>query len=152
MVAERRRLARNYDELLAGIDGLRLPREPVWARSNWQSYCVRLPAHRDQRRVMQSMLDAGIATRRGVMCAHREPAYRTEPWRCEGLTGPMDGAAAPPGALAHSEAATDHGLILPLYVGMTQDDQARVVAALAVALDTQSERVCQTAHIPDSAA
>ncbi len=49
--------------------------EPKWAPSNWQSYCVRLPDELDQRHVMQAMLDLGVATRRGVMCAHREPAY-----------------------------------------------------------------------------
>ena len=51
-----------------------LPFEPEWARSNWQSYCVRLPERVDQKQVMQSLLDQGIATRRGIMCSHREPA------------------------------------------------------------------------------
>ena len=45
--------------------------EPKWACSNWQSFCVRLPTAYDQRQVMQMMLDAGIAVRRGIMCAHR---------------------------------------------------------------------------------
>ncbi len=134
MVAERRRLARRYSEVLSGIAGLQLPYEPPWARSNWQSYCVRLPAGRDQRRVMQSMLDAGIATRRGVMCAHREPAFRLEPWRCRGVSGVVEGSDDCT-TLFESEAITDHGLILPLFVGMTDDDQGRVVAALASALD-----------------
>ena len=31
---------------------------------------------------MQAMLDAGIATRRGIMCAHRESAYQIEAWSC----------------------------------------------------------------------
>ena len=53
--------------------------EPAWARSNWQSYCVRLDGDLDQRAVMQHMLDRGIATRRGIMCAHLEPAYRDLP-------------------------------------------------------------------------
>ena len=26
--------------------------------------------------VMQAMLDAGVSTRRGIMCSHREPAYQ----------------------------------------------------------------------------
>lgn len=130
MVAERRRLAARYSEALAGVEGLRLPYEPAWARSNWQSYCVRLPQARHQVRIMQSMLDAGIATRRGVMCAHREPAYRTEPWRQSG-------------GLGVSESITDRGLMLPLFVGMTDEDQGRVVAALAAALDEQEEPVCR---------
>lgn len=152
MVAERRRLARQYDEVLSGIEGLRLPREPEWARSNWQSYCVRLPEPRDQLQVMQSMLNAGIHTRRGVMCAHREPAYGIEPWRCEGPGGTVDGEAATCTVLKHSESVTDHGLILPLYVGLTQDDQARVVAALAAALDKQGESSCRSALTPETAA
>ena len=44
IVARRRAIADRYRELLAGMPGLGLPVEPDWARSNWQSYCVRLPA------------------------------------------------------------------------------------------------------------
>jgi len=40
-------------------------------QDNWQSFCVRLPHHCDQRAVMQKMLDQGVATRRGIMCSHR---------------------------------------------------------------------------------
>ncbi|MEO8680635.1 MAG: DegT/DnrJ/EryC1/StrS family aminotransferase [Vicinamibacterales bacterium] len=140
MVAERRQIAEHYDEVLAGIEGLRLPAEPAWARTNWQSYCVRLPEACDQRQVMQSMLDAGIATRRGVMCAHREPAYRTEPWRSESGDSRQFAAGGACPSLAVSESITAHGLILPLYVGMTRDEQARVVGALAAALDNQVAR------------
>ena len=75
LLACRRALAARYHALLGDIPGLSTPIEPDRARSNWQSYCVRLPRHVDQRAVMQSMLDQGVATRRGIMCAHREPAY-----------------------------------------------------------------------------
>ena len=44
---------RPYAEVLGGIEGLNLPVEPEWARSNWQSYCVRLPDRVDQKAVMQ---------------------------------------------------------------------------------------------------
>jgi dTDP-4-amino-4,6-dideoxygalactose transaminase len=115
VVEMRRALAERYRALLSGIRGLRLPREPEWARSNWQSYCVRLPEGCDQRAVMQHMLDREIATRRGVMCTHREPSY--------------EGSAAP-GALPHSEQAQEHCIILPLYPQMTRDDQQQVADAL----------------------
>ena len=75
IVARRRTLAARYAELLGNVEGLSLPFEPEWARSNWQSYCVRLPSAVDQRTVMQKLLDQGIATRRGIMCSHREPPY-----------------------------------------------------------------------------
>ncbi|PMB41957.1 aminotransferase DegT, partial [Fischerella thermalis CCMEE 5319] len=60
IVERRRYLAQRYQEMLADVPGLKLPTEPAWAKSNWQSYCVRLPQKSDQRQVMQTMLDAGI--------------------------------------------------------------------------------------------
>src|SRR5258708_6134706 len=42
IIARRRLLARRYTELLGNVEGLGLPTEPEWARSNWQGYCVRL--------------------------------------------------------------------------------------------------------------
>ncbi len=74
IVAERRRLAGLYAEALAGLP-VAVPVEPDWARSNWQSYAVRLEPGADQVSVMQGLLDRGIASRRGVMCIHLEPAY-----------------------------------------------------------------------------
>jgi perosamine synthetase len=116
IVEARRRLAERYRTLLAAVPGIGLPREPAWARSNWQSYCVRLPDGQDQRAVMQRMLDQGVATRRGIMCSHREPAY-------------ADASLRQP--LAQSEAAQDRCVILPLFVQMTPGDQERVVETLA---------------------
>src|SRR5581483_3171853 len=57
MFEERRVLARRYQVLLAGVRDLGLPHEPAWARSNWQSYCVRLPEGCSQAAVMQALLD-----------------------------------------------------------------------------------------------
>jgi len=137
-VERRRELADRYRELLAGIPDLTLPFEPVWARSNWQSFCVRLPYGCDQQRVMQAMLDAGVSTRRGVMCAHREPAYQKEPWRCAAGDQHADGACI---ALGESEAMTDEGLILPLFAEMTDEDQQIVAAALARAIADENRRL-----------
>ena len=129
LLARRRELARRYAHLLAGVPGVRPPLEPDWARSNWQSYCVRLDEALDQRTVMQSMLDRGIATRRGVMCSHREPAYHIEPWSC----GSGEGRCGCPGRcsrLRESERAQDHCILLPLFDVMTEEEQDRVVAEL----------------------
>ena len=116
ILRHRRQLASQYAELLAGIPGLERPQEPEWARSNWQSYAVRLPECLDQQSVMQSMLDDGISTRRGIMCCHREPPYRDT-----GIRHP----------LAESEAAQDRCVLLPLHTQMTLADQLAVCAALA---------------------
>jgi len=120
IVRQRRALADGYRELLQSRQEPGLPVEPECARSNWQSYCVRLPERADQRGVMQSMLDAGISTRRGIMCSHREPAYRDFP---------------PTSSLRHSERAQDHCLLLPLFPGMTRDEQEQVASTLIKACD-----------------
>jgi dTDP-4-amino-4,6-dideoxygalactose transaminase len=112
IVVTRRRLAQRYNELLANNIGLETPMEPDDRRSNWQSYSVTLPANSDQRAVMQTMLDAGIATRRGIMCAHREEGYRNG-W-----------------SLPNSEFAQDRRIVLPLYHQMTDDEQAQVAETL----------------------
>jgi perosamine synthetase len=127
-VARRREIAARYHARLRGIPGLHLPFEPAWARSNWQSYCVRLPRGVNQTNVMQAMLDDGIATRRGVMCAHLEPAYAREPWRAQSAD-----------ALTVSERISADGLILPLYVDMTSDDESRVVISLERALAREGQ-------------
>lgn len=114
----RRAQAERYAHFLQGIPGLVLPSEPAWARANWQSYCVRLPAGSDQKQVMQALRDEGIATRRGVMCAHREPAY------------PKGSHRVAPGGLAESERAQDECLILPLFHTLTAVEQGRVAQAL----------------------
>lgn len=115
LVARRRVIAANYGELLGNIEMLRLPEEPEWARSNWQSYCVRLPDWVDQKAVMQRLLDQGIATRRGIMCAHREPCYSDQKPRHE---------------LRQSELAQERSILLPIYPQLTDDDQVRIAAAL----------------------
>ena len=120
-----------YQQLLADLPGIGLPEGPSWACSNWQSYCIRLPENCDQRQVMQQMLDAGIATRQGIMCAHREPAYANrENWSCGLGSGTCD---CPPGTcvrLSESEQAQDHNIILPLFQQITEAEQELVVAAL----------------------
>jgi perosamine synthetase len=131
IVETRRRLASRYQVLLAGIPGLGIPREPAWARSNWQSFCVRLPDHVDQRAVMQALLDDGIATRRGVMCSHLEPAYASEPWRCGLDCGRQAGESCR--CLIHSETATTRSILLPLYPQLTDAEQEYVVDSLGSA-------------------
>jgi perosamine synthetase len=108
IVAERRALAGRFADVLGEIPGLELPTEPEWARSNWQSYCVRLPKGLDQRTAMQKMLDEGISTRRGVMCTHLEVPYQT-------------GRALP-----NSEEALRRSVILPLHAEISETDIALI--------------------------
>jgi dTDP-4-amino-4,6-dideoxygalactose transaminase len=121
IVARRRELAMRYDERLRSVAGVIVPRQPSWARSNWQSYAIRVESPTDQRTVMQRMLDAGIATRRGVMNVHRERAYPPGTWRAGS-------------GLVNSERAQDTAIVLPLYHQLTEDDQDKVIDALTCSL------------------
>jgi dTDP-4-amino-4,6-dideoxygalactose transaminase len=120
MVAERRRLAERYRERLEDVPGLFLPADPPYGTTNYQSYVVRLdddlPVERDA--VMQELLDQGVASRRGIMAAHLEPA-------CAGLPSPE---------LPVTERLTRRSLILPLFHGMNEGLLERVAEALAGAV------------------
>ena len=116
IVRRRRRLAARYADLLGDLPGLQLPTEPPYARSNWQSYCVRLPDRCDPPSVMERMLASGVSTRPGIMCAHREGAYADLPPRFP---------------LPESEAAQDRCITLPLYAQLTDPEQNRAAEALA---------------------
>ncbi|MCX5829570.1 MAG: DegT/DnrJ/EryC1/StrS family aminotransferase [Deltaproteobacteria bacterium] len=131
IVARRRAMVKRYRMLLGEeIPGIGLPLEPKWARSNWQSLCVRLPERVNQITVMQKMLDIGIATRRGVMCAHREDSYRHGTWSCGKGPGPCECEPKRCARLVESERAQDRCIILPLYHQMTEADQLIVVMTL----------------------
>jgi dTDP-4-amino-4,6-dideoxygalactose transaminase len=119
-VKERRALAANYANLLPAIPGVRQPIEPAWARTNWQSYCIALPDGANRDAVMQAMLDRGVATRRAIMCCHLEPAWQ----------------GARRGDLSNSESVSRTHLLLPLFNGMTANQQHTVAEALSAALET----------------
>jgi dTDP-4-amino-4,6-dideoxygalactose transaminase len=116
LLPRRVELAAGYDRALRSVRGLQTPYVPEYARTNYQSYAVRVtPEYRRTRdELMQALLDRGISTRRGIMNSHQEAAYAgTGPWR-----------------LPHSEAARDEVVLLPLFGGMTDEEQHRVIEAL----------------------
>ncbi|MDO1449754.1 DegT/DnrJ/EryC1/StrS family aminotransferase [Rhodocytophaga aerolata] len=117
MIAERRKIASCYQEAFQEIACLQLPREEAGYYSNYQSYALSLGADCPLSRndIMQQLLDKGIASRRGVMTAHRETAY---------------GDYYPDLHLPISEKASDQSLILPLFVGMSNEEIGQVIEAI----------------------
>ncbi|WP_434318872.1 DegT/DnrJ/EryC1/StrS family aminotransferase [Leifsonia sp. P73] len=118
IVRRRRELAARYSELIADIPGLRPVVDPEWGTSNFQSYWVEVePSFAATReRTMEVLAEAGVSARRGIMAAHRQPAYRD-----------ADTGSVP---LPVTERLTDRTLILPLFHELTDEEQQRVVDAL----------------------
>lgn len=112
IIARRREIADTYSTALRDIQGVVPPSEPAWARTNYQSYAVGLEDGLDQRDVMQALLERGIASRRGIMNAHREVPYRGDHH------------------LPVSEWAQDRHIVLPLYPTMQDADIDAVIDAV----------------------
>jgi dTDP-4-amino-4,6-dideoxygalactose transaminase len=116
LLARRRELAARYDEALADIPGLEPPRRPAYARTNHQSYPVRVTADSSLSRDgwMRALIARGVATRRGIMNAHQEVAY----------------SGFGPFALPRSEEARDTVFLLPLFASLSDEDQGYVIDQL----------------------
>lgn len=111
LVEERRRIV---TDLRGRLPHLQFAVEPAWARSNWQSCCVRLPSPEAAADVLARLDEAGIAARPGLGNAHEEP-------------GQSDGVRGP---LTESERARRTCVLLPLPSRMRGDEIERLEAAL----------------------
>lgn len=114
-IQRRRELAANYANAFVGIEGLRLVSDPDYGTGNFQSCWLEtgtaFPLSRDA--LMTHLAHDGISARRGIMAAHRQPAY----------AGKDTGSAS----LEVTNWLTDHTLILPLYHQLELHDQVRVI-------------------------
>jgi perosamine synthetase len=114
---ERARLAERYTAALQHVAHLEPPFTPEGVQRTWQSYAVRVApgAPVDRTELMRLLLRDGIPTRRGVMAIHREAAYADTV---------VD--------LPHTDAASAESLMLPLFAGLTHEQQDHVIDRLAV--------------------
>jgi perosamine synthetase len=115
ILAERRRLAARYSQAIEQIPHVDPPYEPDDSERAWQSYAMTLGADAplDRTTLMRRLLLDGVPTRRGVMAIHREPAY-----------------AATAADLPNTTAASDGSLMLPLFAGMSDEQQDYVIGCL----------------------
>ncbi len=121
-VARRRYLASRYDELLAGM-----PVKTPWQRetdgSAWHLYVVQVDGERSgkrRREVFEAMRQAGILVNVHYIPVHLQPYYRARGFQ--------------PGDFPCAEAYYRNAITLPLFFGLSEDDQDYVVAQLAKAL------------------
>lgn len=131
ILAERRRLARRYDDFLSDHPTLRPPYVPKGCEHAYQSYVCRVDervfdgdlerANRLRNRAMARLEEQGIATRQGTHAVPTLGYYR----RKYGLA---------PSDFPRAFAADRLSMALPLYVGMTDREQNAVCDALDAAL------------------
>lgn len=119
---ERERLARRYDEALAGIPELRpLGRAPYPHRHAHHLYIVRLQHERlriDRNAFMAAVLDAGVGLGLHFTAVHELTYYRQ---RLGDLRA----------ALPNATDASQRIFSLPLFPGLSDAEQGRVVEVLA---------------------
>lgn len=121
-VLERRRdIAAQYVAGLSRVPGLRLVSDPPYGTTNFQSFWVEvLPSFGTTRDgLMELLAEAGISARRGIMAAHRQPAYR---WRNAGRA-----------LLQQTERLNDRTLILPVYHELDDEGLARIISTIRAA-------------------
>lgn len=118
IVARRRAIAAEYAARIADIRGLRIVTDPAHGTSNFQSLWIEVgedfPLTREQ--LLEALAAADVSARRGIMAAHRQPAYADR-----------DTGSA---ALPETEHLTDSTLILPVFHQLTEDELTQVVDAL----------------------
>lgn len=123
IVVRRREIAAEYAARLAGIPGLRIVADPEYGTSNFQSLWVEVgegfPLTREQ--LLEALAAADVSARRGIMAAHRQPAYADR-----------DTGSAP---LPFTEQLTDNTLILPVFHQLTEAEITQVVDALLGAVN-----------------
>jgi dTDP-4-amino-4,6-dideoxygalactose transaminase len=109
--------------MLADVGDLQIPTAGPVAGHNYQSYVVRVvDGGRERRnRIMEHLAAENIQTRPGTHAVHRLGYYRQK-----------YGLAADD--FRNASLCEDTTITLPIFPGMTEDDQAVVVGALERAL------------------
>jgi perosamine synthetase len=129
IVETRNALARRYDEALEGIDGIEPAPRPQGAgdRHAYQAYIARARNRETRDRLLGGLRERGVECQIGTYLVPGIAAYRAR----------GEDPAATPAALD----AAERGIALPLYESLTQDEQDRVVTAVAEVLAARPARV-----------
>ncbi|MBQ1048050.1 DegT/DnrJ/EryC1/StrS family aminotransferase [Micromonospora sp. C51] len=124
-LARRAELVARYDAALAELPGVLVPGRREWAAPAWHLYPIRVLDGR-RREIYERMRAAGIGVQVNYIPAHWHPAFADLGYRR--------------GSCPVSEAFYAQQLSLPLYPGLRDADQDRVIDALAAALRGASLR------------
>ena len=117
IISKRREIALRYNNELKEIDCIILPEEKEGYFSNYQSFSIYIKetCSISRNELMQKLLNAGIASRRGIMTSHRESAYKSDYNEIH---------------LPVSEDASDRSIMIPIYIPMESSDIDHVISNL----------------------
>lgn len=115
IIKKRREIADVYSRELSSIQYITLPKIPDYAFHNYQSYWIELhqPAPLSRDALMQSLLDMGISTRRGIMAVHMEECYQNKKL-----------------SLLETERITKNSVLIPIYPSMTSEECEYLLSSL----------------------
>jgi dTDP-4-amino-4,6-dideoxygalactose transaminase len=121
IIAIRAHQAKRYNDEIEDMGELSTPHVPPHASHAFSSYCVRVSPDSpvDARTLVQRMADRGISCRHGIQPLHREQYF---------IDAGIDIH------LPQTEAAARETLFLPIYPGMTEAQQDRVIESLRLSL------------------
>lgn len=117
LLAERKAIAGRYNEKLKGMDGFEIPRVPGKCTHTYQSYVIRITgssAHERRNSIMDEMAAANIQTRPGTHAVHRQGYYKNK-------------YSLKPEMFPNAAMCEDTTITLPVFHGMTDDEQDQVV-------------------------
>ena len=115
MLQQRTAQARHYDTAFAAMNNVAPPYVPPTSTHAYSSYLVRFAPNLDRDAILRGMADRGISCRTGIQPLHQEPFYAE---RYQGVRFPA------------SEEAARTTMFLPIFPGLSETDQDRVIDAL----------------------
>jgi dTDP-4-amino-4,6-dideoxygalactose transaminase len=130
--ARRHELAARYAELLSGVPGIETPTIPDDRASAWQTYAVTVTEPLDRDAVAIALRARGVGSNNGTYAMHLQPVYGPPREECPS-----------------SRRLFERHLALPMYVGLTDEQQDLVVEILAsvvAELTGRSGQSGQAAH------
>jgi len=117
----RKKIADRYNDAFGHSSIITIPYVPEYAKPSYMSYILKVekesPVSRDG--LMQSLLDKGISTRRGIMAIHMEEAYVR---RYGNISLPV------------TEDAVNNTILIPMYPHMTEMEQEYVIENIVTIL------------------
>jgi perosamine synthetase len=118
LIADRRRVARLYDQILSQVEGISKPFVADYCTHTYQCYVSTVAdpkLNRDE--IISKLRKEGVEAQIGTYCLHTQPCY-------EGIIDRLGEN------LLNAERAYETSLALPIYYGMTEEDVSQVISSL----------------------